>query len=510
MRIDRTRNAARNIFSGVILKAYQLFAPFCIRTLLIYSLGMEYAGLNALFTSILQVLNLAELGVGSAMVYSMYKPIVQDDIAGICAFMRQYRRYYRLIGLVIMVAGVALIPFLPKLISGTVPTDINLYLLYLMNLAATVASYWLFAWQSSLLTAYQRVDVINRVTLAVLTAQYILQAVALVLFHSYYVFLAVMLVSQLVTNLITAVVSKKMYPQYRPTGVLQKAQKDKLTHRIADLFTSKIGEVIVVSADTIVISAFLGLTVLSRYNNYFYILTAVLGLATVIFSSTLAGIGNSLMVESAEKNFQDFQVITLLTCFVGCIGSTCMINLYQPFIRLWVGENNLLSYGCVICFAGYFFIRLLNQCFIVYKDAAGMWRRDRFRPLVTALVNLALNLSFVRSAGLYGVLLSTIVSTLFVGMPWLIRNLFSDVFHAGLGDFVRSLLAYMALSLSVCAANGLLFRLFADAGVLCQLLVGLLMGVFLPVTVFVLVFRRTQSFQKAVLLTKRMLLSFRR
>ena len=145
MKIERTKNATRNIIFGTILKVYQIAIPFLMRTVMIYLLGIEYLGLNSLFTSILQVLNLAELGVGSAMVFSMYKPIAEDDEITICALMKLYRNYYRVIGFVILLAGCVLLPFLPHLIKSDVPPDINIYVLYLMNLFATVLTYWLFA-----------------------------------------------------------------------------------------------------------------------------------------------------------------------------------------------------------------------------------------------------------------------------------------------------------------------------------------------------------------------------
>ena len=150
MKIERTKNATRNIIFGGLLKIYQIVIPFVMRTVMIYFLGIQYLGLNSLFTSILQVLNLAELGVGSAMVYSMYKPIVEDDKERICSLMRLYRTYYRVIGLIIAVAGTILTPFVPHLIKGDVPADMNVYILYLLNLGATVLSYWLFAYKNSL------------------------------------------------------------------------------------------------------------------------------------------------------------------------------------------------------------------------------------------------------------------------------------------------------------------------------------------------------------------------
>lgn len=220
MKINRTKNASRNFIFGIILKIYQLIVPFAMRTAMIYLLGVQYLGLNSLFTSILQVLNLAELGIGSAMVYSMYKPIAEDDTNTICALMQLYKVYYRVIGLVVCVAGLVLFPFVPKLINGDVPTDINVYILYLMNLAATVLSYWLFAYKNSILQAHQRVDITSKVMILTETVKYALQFAVLAIFHNYYYFVIIILLTQIMTNIITAIASNRMYPQFQAKGKL--------------------------------------------------------------------------------------------------------------------------------------------------------------------------------------------------------------------------------------------------------------------------------------------------
>lgn len=204
MEMNRSRNATRNIIFGVILKIYQLVLPFAMRTIIMYELGVKYLGLNSLFTSILQVLNLAELGVGSAMVFSMYKPIAQEDSKTICALMRLYKVYYRAIGLVVFAAGMVLLPFIPKLIAGDVPDGINIYVLYLLNLMATVFTYWLFAYKNSILQAHQRQDVVSKVTIVTDTCKYILQIGTLFAFHNYYYYVCVLLLSQIFNNILTA------------------------------------------------------------------------------------------------------------------------------------------------------------------------------------------------------------------------------------------------------------------------------------------------------------------
>ena len=215
MKIERTKNATRNIIFGIILKIYQILVPFLMRTAMIYFMGVQYLGLNSLFSSILQVLNLAELGVGSAMVYSMYKPIAEDDETTICSLMQLYKTYYRVIGLVIAIVGVVLTPFVPNLIKGSIPDELNIYVLYLLNLAATVFSYWLFAYKNSILQAHQRTDIVSKVTLITNTIQYGIQILVLLLLKDYYVYVFVALLTQILTNITTAIVSNKLYPNYK-------------------------------------------------------------------------------------------------------------------------------------------------------------------------------------------------------------------------------------------------------------------------------------------------------
>lgn len=503
MRIERTKNATRNIAVGTLLKIYQMLGPFAVRTVMIYTLGMEYLGLNSLFTSILQVLNLAELGVGSAMVYSMYKPIAEDDSVTICALMKLYRKYYHFIGLIILIAGLCITPFIPNLISGDVPVGINIYILYLLNLGATVLSYWLFAYKNCILTAHQRTDVISLVTIIVNTVMYIAQALCLFVGKNYYAYLIATLLSQALLNIMTAVASDRHYPQYKAKGNLDKAQTKQINQRIKDLFTSKVGEVIVNSADSIVISAFLGLTILASYNSYYYILNSIIGFVMIIFNACTAGIGNSLIVETEEKNFNDLKKFTFIISWLAGFCACCLLCLYQPFMGIWIGEEYLFSIGCVICFAIYFYVREVNQLLILYKDAAGMWHEDRFRPLVTALTNLVMNLIMVQFMGIYGVLLSTVLSTLIAGMPWVLHNLFTVVFKRPMGEYVRRIIMYAFVTLAACAITFGLCLLF-DFGNLGNLILRAVICVIVPNLFYFVIYHKRIEFKEMVKLLDKM------
>ena len=506
MKIERTKNATRNIIYGVLLKIYQLLGPFILRTIFIYTLGMEYLGLNSLFTSILSVLNLAELGVGSALVFSMYKPIAEDDKEKICALMNLYKLYYRIIGAVILVIGLILVPFIPNLISGSTPEDINIYVLYLMNLGATVLSYWLFAYKTCLFGAHQRNDVTAKVTMISSTLQYIIQAVLLIIVANYYLYLVITLVTGVFNNLYAAWKCNKMFPNYNARGHLDKSEVKVINGKVRDLFTAKVGGVIVNSADSLVISAFLGLSVLGIYNNYYYIMSSIMGFIAIIFSSCMAGIGNSLVTDSIEKNYRDFKMMTFIVGWLIIFSTTGFLCLYQPFMEIWVGKNNMFGIDIVVLFCIYFVVCELSMIWATYKDAAGIWHEDRFRPLIGATANLIMNILMVKFLGwgVYGILASTIISYLSISMPWLIYNLSKVLFK-------RSLIPYVGYILKIClvtiVSSLVSYRicLLINTNIYLNLIIRLVIVIIISNLFVYIIFRKNEEFKETKNLIKRIL-----
>lgn len=498
MKLERTKNTARNMIFGSISKVYNLAVPFVLRTIMIYTLGMQYVGLNSVFTSVLQVLNLAELGVGSAMIYSMYKPLAEGDTVKIGALMNLYKVYYRIIGAFILVAGLALMPFIPNLISGEIPDDMNIYILYGINLGATVLSYWLFAYKNCLLFVHQRNDITEKISMIINTIRYVLQIGALIIFKNYYIFIIITLVTGAALNIVTALVVDKLYPQYKAIGKLEKSEIKLINGRVRDLVTGKIGYIIVEQSDTLIISAFLGLTLLAQYQNYYFILTSIMGFVMIIANSARAGIGNSLVTETAEKNFNDLKKFTLIFVWMGIFCTCCFACLYQPFMELWVGEENLLDYSLAILFSVYFFVKLMNQLYIMYKDAAGIWNYDRFRPLAVAVANLVMNLIMVQFWGLYGILLSTILSTLVVGFPWLFYNLFKWVFKTNAKKYVLTLLLQTALCAVLCAVCVLACSFIQFNSLIATIVLRLVVCAIVPNVAMFVIFRKTNEFKGLV------------
>ena len=510
MKLDRTKNATRNIVFDGALEMMNMLFPFAIRSVMLHYLGTEYLGLNGLFKSLLMFLNLAELGVGSAMVFSMYKPIAEDDTFTICALLRLYRTLYRIIGLAIAAVGLLLMPVLRNLIKGDLPAGMNLYILYLMNLGNTVMTYWLFAYKSSLLQAHQRRDVISKVSLAVRLTEYVLKILILVYTRNYYLYLSVQLLCQLAVNLLTAVCATKMYPRYVPEGKLSKEKTLDVFRRVRDLFTSKLSATVFDAADTLVISAFMGLTALALYQNYYFIITALRMMLIVVLNACMAGVGNKLVMESKEANYRDLEKISLLFLWVLGVSSSMLLCMYQPFIRVWMGEDNMLAVGLVFCFVVYYYSMGANKLINMFKDAAGIWRVDRWRPLTAALVNLGLNLATVQWLGLYGVLLSSVFSIVFIQIPWLFRNLFREVFpRQRMGKYILLFCSVTTVSLISCGVSWFVCGLFT-LDVWSTLFLNAVVSFLVPNLCCFAVYGRNPVFRESLSQLKRTLLSRRR
>lgn len=451
MRLDRKKNAAMGALSGIINKMIVTLLPFIMRTTMIYIMGTQYLGLSSLFSSILNVLSLAELGFGSALVYSMYKPIANNDTDLICALLNMYKKIYRIIGGIICIAGVAVLPFLNYLISGKVPDDINVYILYLIYLFNTSITYFLFAYKNSLLDAFQRNDISNNVNTILTTVEYFIQIIFIFIFKNYYLYVFVFPVFTILGNLVRARIVSRMYPQYVCRGKVENRLERKIYLNTGALAIHKIGNTISTSIDSMVVSALLGLTAVAIFGNYKYIITTVMAIIGIVYSSMTAGIGNKIQLESVESNYNDFMSLTLINQLIISWCTSCMLCLYQVFMNIWVGNKYLLGFDVVIAFSAYFYIYQSRKIVLLYKDAAGLWNADKFKPIIGAGVNVLLNITLSNLLGIKGVVLSSVVSFLMIEEPWETYVLFRDYFKRSTKEYFLQLLISFLIFIPICA-----------------------------------------------------------
>lgn len=424
---SRTKNTSRNIAWGIASNVITLVLPFITRTAILYLLGANYLGIGTLFTSVLSFLSLTELGLSSAIVYTMYRPIVDHDNERISAILNYYRKLYRIIGAVILIIGTILVPVIPYLISSDVPDNINIYILYYIYLINSVISYFFAGYRASLLSAHQREDISTKRTTAVEVIVQILQIAVLFLTENFYIYALVPIIGTIFTNILNSVITRKMYPQIQPKGVIDDKTRTEIRKKLSGLVGTRLNSIVVHSADTIIISAFLGLTLTAQYGNYYTIFNAVCGIIATLFTSMTASIGNKLVTDSIEENYAFFKKLSFLNAWIVCWCSVCFLCLYEPFMKIWVGEDLCLGIRFTCLMAAYFYIYQIQKTVLTFKDAAGIWYSDRFRPYVSMIINLVSNIILVQVIGIYGIVLSTILSFM-ISLPWANKVLFDNLF----------------------------------------------------------------------------------
>ena len=496
MEFDVVKSTKRNLIWSTILRLYRVLAPMFIRRVFIYRLGIEYSGLNGLFTSVLSFLNLAEMGTETAVVFFMYKPVQDGDVETVRRLLGMVRKYYKYIGLFVLAAGLAVTPFINLLIEGDVPSDINIYIIFLMNLASTVIPYWLFAYRNTILYVHMRNDLISRTMIGGETLRYAGQLLVLFSFANYYLYLLVDIVTKIIERLISVFIADKKYPMYKIALKPTADMKSAFAKKIKALIFHKIGGVIVNSADPIIISAFLGLAILGKYGNYQAIMTAVLGFVLLINTASQAGIGHLVAVNTPEENAKLFRHYSFLIFAMSSVCCCCFLNLYQPVITLWINSSMLLGEDIVVLLCVYFYVFMVMVPGNIFENASGLWHRDKYRPLLEGVLNLAMNLVLVRFIGLQGVLLSTILSMAFFSIPWLYHTVANGLLGGGFGSYIQTVLKYTGICAAMCLITYLLCRLVPEGTpLIVKTVISGSISFLLPVAILYLLYRKSENWK---------------
>ena len=452
----RSIKAKRNIIAGFCYRVISMMLPFMVRTSIIYIMGEQFVGLSSLFTSILQVLNMAELGFSSAIVYNMYKPIAENDTDKVCALLNYYRKIYHGIGSIILVAGMILMPFIPKLIHGSYPNEINIYILYAMYLVNTVLSYFLFAYKNSLLIALQRNDLISKIQSVLAIAQSIIQLGLLFVLKNFYVYVLVLICTTITTNILVQILSKKYFPQYHCKGGLDLSLKKEIKKHVGGIILEKLSDTSRNAFDSIIISSFIGLTSVTIYSNYYYIYSSIYALLLVINQAIAAGVGDSIVKETKQKNLNDMYEFQFIYIWIVIWCTTCLLCLYQPFMKLWVGEKLMLPQSDMILFVLYFYIINMNNIRNLYFSGNGMWWRAKQFYVLEAVLNLLLNFFLGLIWGITGVLLATVLTMFFFNFIPRTLIVFKYYFEVSPKEYLHQHVVYFCIMLIVCTISFLI------------------------------------------------------
>lgn len=507
--MQRTKNTIRNIMFGLLNKIILLFGPFIIRMVIIKQLGSAYLGLSGLFTSILQVLNLTELGFSSAVVFSMYKPIAENDSETICALMNLYKKIYRIIGIIILVVGLMITPFITNIIKGSYPSDINIYILYIIYLFNTAITYFLFAYKSALLTAHQRNDIISNVNTILHIIEYIVEIIILCVVKNYYLYVLVTTAKNILNNIICAYKANKLYPQYIAKGTISKDIVKDIKKRVSGLMIQKICTTTRNSLDSIFISAFIGLNVVAIYSNYYLIMNAIIGLIGTITTAMAAGIGNSIVIETVDKNYNDMNKFNFMYMWISGWCTICLACLYQPFMKLWMGTEYMFEYGVVILFCLYFYALKMGDIRAVYSDSKGLWWENRYRAIIETFANLILNLVLVKFLGIYGIIAGTLISLLIINFGYGSQILFKYYFGENrIKEYFKNHLMYFTVTLVIAIITYFICSLINFDGII-EIIIKSIICVVIPNILYFLIYFKTKKFEDTKIFVKNIISKFK-
>lgn len=406
----RIQSAAKNSSIGFIYKIITLVLNFAVRTVLIHYLGQVFVGFNGLFSSILRFLSLAEMGVGTAIIYSMYKPLKEGDEETIAAYIYYFKRVYNTIGLIILVVGLALIPLLPFLIKNYGNYD-NIVLYYVLTLLCTTSSY-LFSYRRNIFIADQKEYIATIMLLFVMTAIYVSQILVVVFTKNYALYLIVDMVLIVLGDRIINIIVDKKHPYLKKykNAKLDTEVKKNLFKNIKALMVHKIGSTLILSVDNILLSAYISIEVTGTYSNYVMITSAAIGILQGIFNAIIPSIGNMKLSCSDSMCESRFREVALLNHWLygfGAVGLFCCIN---QFVTLSWGSAYAFALPITIVVIAKFYVLGTNDVAVSFVSGGGLFTKNKYKPLIEAGLNTVLSIIFVQFWGVFGILFATVIS----------------------------------------------------------------------------------------------------
>ena len=393
-------------------KMITMVVAIFVKSILVDTCGNEVNGLNALYLSIIGFLSVAELGVGSAITFCMYRPIVEGDNKTVSALYHLFRKLYLLIGAIIFIGGLAVMPFLPLLAKDYAKLDVNMYVTFLLMLISVTATY-LFSSKTSLINAYKNNYITTSISQGCLVLQYVLQILVLYLTRSFVAYLICRIVATMVHWGLTEIVTRRKYdPIVSAKGALDHEVKNAVKKNIKAMFMHKIGYVLVNTVDSVIISAFVGIVSLGEYSNYTMVLSSLTGILTLIFTSLTSVIGHLCVEEDAETSRKYCETFHLLNFMIGTIFFLGYYAVIDSLIAVLFSPDLIIdkSVSFVITLNG--FVQFMRRSTLTFKDATGTFYQDRWKPLIEGVTNIILSIILVKIIGVAGVIAATIITNL--------------------------------------------------------------------------------------------------
>lgn len=475
-------------FIGIIIS-------FFARIVFLYTLNTEYLGLNGLFTNILAVLSLAELGVGTAMNFSLYKPLAEKNKEKLKSLMYLYKKAYITIGSVILILGIAFSPLMPYFINKMPNIPENIYFIYVLFVINTGISYF-FSYKRALMISDQKRYIATFYRYGFYFLLNVAQIICLLVTRNYILFLVLQIIFTLLENICVSIKANKLYPFLKEKNIkkLEMADKKEISKNLFAMVLHKFGGIVLNSTDNIIISKFIGLVAVGLYSNYYLITNALNTVIIQIFTSIVASVGNLAVTESKQKLYDIFNKVFFINFWIFGFSSICIYILVNDFIYLWIGSEYLLSLMLVLVLVINFFITGMRRTVLTFKDALGLFWQDIYKPVIASILNLVISIILVQKIGLTGVFLGTIISTLITSFWIEPYVLYKYGFKMKVNEYFILCIKYTIITIIVGSITVFIVNtLFTSVNIL-TFIGKLLLCIGIPNLCFILIFRKSEEF----------------
>lgn len=501
----RTKNSLKNMYIGIFTQIVITLLGFISRKVLFDSLGEAYLGVNGVLTNVLSMLSLVEGGIGTSIVYNLYKPLAEDDKEKITALIQLYKKLYFILCILVFILSLAIYPFLGILMKDNESIS-NLTLVYFIFVARNMISY-LNAHKWSLINADQKGYVLSRVNLIFNIVTTISKILVLKITKDYVLFLIIDLIIFVIQNIYNGSIVNKRYSYIKTKEKykVDKEIKENLVTNVKALFLHNIGRFCIFGTDNILISSFIGLSAVGRYSNYTMVMNQLSALVNPILNSISASVGNLIATESEEKTYEVFKITYFINFWIFSWCSIFLYNLLEPFIDWWMGKGLLLDKFTFIVILINFYITGVRTSIGIFKEKAGIFKEDKYVPLIESVVNLISSVILVKYIGLVGIFIGTTISTICFPLWNQPRLVYKKLFKRSLNEYFKSYSIYALVTLIgafittfICnllvSGNGFISLVFK--GIICLIIHNI---------VIYLVFYKKDEFKYIMMLIKRIL-----
>lgn len=408
---SRTKKSVKNITTAFIAKLLVLILGLVSRTIFLKCLSVDYLGVNGLFTNILTILSFAELGIGNAIQFHMYKPIKENNYEKSVGLLLLYKKAYNIVFLTVLVIGLAITPFIHYLIKTqpAINEDIKLiFVLYVINSAAS----YLFVYKQTVLVADQNAYIINIANSATTIITNILHISILLLTSNYILYLLSTTICTVTINGFLSLYIDRRYKWIKTTNKTKISQeyRKEIFKDVQDLTVSKVAGVACNGTDNIIISKMISVTSVGLASNYTLIINSASGIINAAISSLTGSIGNfnsGASIVQKNKVFHEIFLMNYLVYSFACIG---LLSLSSSFVSLMWGEDLVLPFPTVLFLILIVFQSGMNFPAYTFRITMGFFEKMKCVYIITAVLNIGLSIALAIPFGMTGVFAATVIS----------------------------------------------------------------------------------------------------